>query len=140
MQIWDQVSKSFRIVKMVACGTKPRFGQAFFSLLLTFGFSSSKRCTDAQMNLFHWGRIIIDEADPCYSAWAGDFDFLVELAPYGPLVGIHAFAPLCVFFGHMPAHAQRPQPMETSLALCFSTRIAKYVPAQRKTTYGMICL
>ena len=79
----------------------------------------------AQVDLSDRGRVIVDQADPTRPAGAGDLDFLVELAPHRRLVGIEALSSLGVFFRHVPADAQRSQPVQPGLALRFASRVAE---------------
>ena len=103
---------------------EPGFGQAFLACFHQRAVELEKM-DHAQVDLSDRGRIIVDQADAGNPAGARHFDFLVELAPHGGLVGVQALASLSVFFGDVSADAERTQPVQPGFSLRFATRVAE---------------
>ena len=77
------------------------------------------------MHLSDRRRVVVDESHPRRPSGALDFDFLVDFAPHGRLIGFEALSPFGVFFRDVPADTQRSQAMQPRLALRLASGVTK---------------
>ena len=92
MQIWDQVSNSFRSESDRTEIEKPRVGQSLLARA-DFGAIEVVEVDDAEMHAPDGRGIVIDQSHAADPAGARDSDLFLEFSPHRGLVGVERPAP-----------------------------------------------